>query len=332
MEKNALLDEAERLHKRRDFSSLKRLLARPHTTTVLDDPELGYYLAQAHFQLGDHSTARELLTLLHPVYRWRENDRTKRRYVNLCGVIEIFDGNLDQAERWLSGLSSAAFSVGDQEFVACATMNLGIIADIRLRWEEAISMYRHAEAAYLRMGNQADLGSCYNNLGMAYRQLGRYSEAADHFERALEHFQEFNSLDATLGCESERALLLHLRGDSILAERTGRSALEKCRALKNTYLEGELLRCLGIILSDRDLRCAQDYLVDAIVCARRVGTPILEAECNEQLAVLAVNQGDLVAAVHLWSEAARLYGRAGAVERAKRVERNGEGSSLQQVS
>ena len=120
-------------------------------------PELATMRADAELRTGHPREARQWLTQTLPLIE-RSGDRSAlRRAVNQLGVAEIELGALDNAERLFGDALELARIDGDDLLVAHATNNMGAIANIRGRRDEALALYQLAIPAYQRLGNVAGL-------------------------------------------------------------------------------------------------------------------------------------------------------------------------------
>ena len=100
--------------------------------------------ADAELRTGHPREARQWLTSAIPTIE-RSGDRAAlRKAVNQLGVAEVELGALDAAERVFSRALELARSDGDDLLVAHATNNMGAIANIRGRREEALTLYQLA--------------------------------------------------------------------------------------------------------------------------------------------------------------------------------------------
>src|SRR4051812_46313416 len=118
-------------------------------------PELATMRADAELRTGHPREARHWLTQTLPLIE-RSGDRAAlRKAVNQLGVAEIELGALDAAERVFGRALELARIDRDDLLIAHATNNMGAIANIRGRRDEALSLYQLAIPAYQRLGNVA---------------------------------------------------------------------------------------------------------------------------------------------------------------------------------
>jgi tetratricopeptide (TPR) repeat protein len=219
------------------------------------------------------------------------SSRYYRRCLNLQASLHVFFGELARAENIFQEVVARCIAADDQGILAEATLNLGVISDIRTNWNQAIAAYQRAMVPLQKLGAATAIAHCYHNLAMSLRQIGRYAQSSTNFELALEYYRNSAGEQLVLACESERALLALKMGDVQFAEGSARRALRRSQTIKHRYTEGELLRTLGMILVERDLHEARSCFTASLVIARDVGARMLEAEVHEELAVLEVIEG-----------------------------------------
>jgi tetratricopeptide (TPR) repeat protein len=311
-EVHALLERAKALNEARDYPALAELLGGVAEEDRLREPELGFLLADVLRRVGQGTEALAVLESLSPVLGRRGNDRLHRRRLNLLGTLHFEQGRIEEAREAWSRQVQDASSVGDDEFLARANNNLGILATLGTAWEMALAHYSRAVAAYQRLGYRRGLGQSHQNLGITYREMGFGPEAARHFQQAI-HFASEDSEDEVARAEQERALLLLLDGETGLARVTAERAMGRYRRLEDPTGEGEVERVLGLIALGSGRRDeARNHLDRAMVLAERTHGVLLEAETLEALAALARMKGEATLGARLESRAEKIFGDLGA--------------------
>jgi tetratricopeptide (TPR) repeat protein len=303
-----------------EFPAQLKLLSEVPESVLLEEPELGFLLAQAQFYGGKWNEALSLVGLVERPLLEAGPERISRRRTNLEAMIRLSLGDAFTAESLLLTVLEVSTAVGDTQLTAFARSNLGVISDIKCRWDEALVHYQHALAAYQKIGHEYGVGQVHHNTAMTYRQLGFYRSSATHFEYAQEYFSSSGVQVEIAGCDNERALLLSALGDRRLADVTARRALHRFSTIQHEPGIGDAHRVLGIIAS----RAGQDgkahaYLTTALEYTRRGGDRLTEAETLEEMAVLQRGRGDLEAAGAAQKRAAEIYQSYGALERIQRM-------------
>lgn len=319
-EARELLFRAWGLH--RDFPAQVQLLSDVAESVLLEEPELGFLLAQAQFYGGKWNAALGLVELVEGPLLENGNERISRRRMNLEAMIRLSLGDVFTAESLLLRVLEASTLIGDTQLTAYARSNLGIISDIQCRWDEALVHYQHALAAYQNLGHMFGIGQIHHNTAMTYRQLGLYRSSATHFEHALEYFFSSGVQVELAGCDNERAVLLSALGDYRLAQVTAQRALRRYAKIRHEPGIGDAHRVLGIIAlrAGRNIE-ARTYLETALEYSLRSGDRLTEAETLEEMAVLQAKRGVSDAAEAARSLAAEIYGSYGALVRVQRMQK-----------
>lgn len=320
LELNELLDRSHFLSSRRDFVALIALLDPLPRSAILEEPELGHYLALALSQTENQEGADRLLNELDAACTYRGNDRLFRRRLNLQAVSFIRKGKLDEAEALLRDVQLASDIDGDAKFLATATMNLGVVADMRCIWDEALAHYHYALVLFQKLGDQASTAGCYHNLGMLHRQRGNISEAEIALERALDNYQSRGTVEERIATEVERALIILQQGDPERAEAIAQVALAKSQAIGNPRLTAESLRSLGIVCRHQHAYAeAREHFIKALQLGKIGNNQILTGELYEELSILSLLSGTREESATYLADACRIYELLGSTARATRA-------------
>lgn len=311
-ETHALLKRARALDEAREYPALADLLRDVPEEDLAREPALGFLLADVLRRVGEGPQAVGVLARLEPVLDRRGNDRLHRRCLNLLGTLHFEQGRLDEARRiWLRQVADAS-AADDQEFVARANNNLGVLSSLGTEWEQAVIHYGRAVAAYQRLGYRRGLGQSHQNLGITYREMGFPDAAAGHFLQAI-HFAGDESEDEVARAEQERAVLILMDGDPALARVTAERALARYRRLGDPTGEGEAERVLGLVeLSVGRFLESRAHLERALGLSVSAHATLLQAETSEALAGLEGATGDPERAASHEARADELFSTIGA--------------------
>jgi tetratricopeptide (TPR) repeat protein len=250
------------------------------------EPALGFMLADVLRRLGEGQTALDVLQRIGPVLDRRGNDRLHRRRLNLLGTLHFEQGRTAEAAAVWERQREDATTASDEEFVARANNNLGILFTLAANWEEAVCAYNRAVTSYQRLGYSRGLAQSHHNLAMTYREMGFAVEAGRHFADAVA-LAAADSPDEVARSEQERALLHLFEGDVELAEASAQRSLDRYRALGDPTGEGEVTRVLALVaLALGRLDSARAHLDKATELADQVDAVLLGAELLEARAVL----------------------------------------------
>ena len=194
------------------------LLLREQGDATRAYPELATMRADAELRTGHPREARQWLTSALPTIE-RSGDRAAlRKAVNQLGVAETELGALDAAERVFGRALELARADGDDLLIAHATNNMGAIANIRGRRDEALSLYQLAIPAYQRLGNVSGLAQSLHNMAISFRHLGQFERAGEYARRAIAYATEGANGPLVALAWLERAELSLQSGDAPLAD------------------------------------------------------------------------------------------------------------------
>lgn len=321
----ALLREARALDEARAYPDLAALLDRWSRDALESEPELLFLRADVARRVGRPDDALADLEVLERRLAPFGNVALERKRLNLLGSLRFEGGRIDEArDLWLTQLD-AATGAGDDEFAARACNNLGVVATLVDDLAVALAYYVRATAAYQQVGYERGLGQSHHNLGITYREMGFLNEADAHFRTADRLARGTGSDDEVARVAQERALLLYLLGDPVLARLTADDALRRYAGLEDPAGIAEVTRVLGLVaLGEGELTRARDYFDRALSQALEISAPLLEAEVRAARGVLgADDEGDLARARELFAAlGAPAWGRR-AIDRARALAARG---------
>jgi tetratricopeptide (TPR) repeat protein len=320
-ERYRLLEEASELSGRWEFESVVKLLDRVEAQDLWAEPELGCYLANALVHTSHPNRAYELVQSLAASCAVRGRDSVYCRRLLIKASVEVSRGDLDGGTLAYLEVLALATSANAQRLVAAATMNLATIAALKCEYATALSSYARAVVAYEELNDTYRLAGCHHNLAMVCKELGLLKESAQHFDLSRALFIQTGHDKELIFNDFERALLMHLRGETIAAEIVAQKAYE--RAVESELVEetGEALRVLGIIHRDRgDYGKAEQEFQAARAAAEESRAKLLHAEVLEECAVLFGEMGKVESAERCAEMAVALYNEMGSTTRAAKVE------------
>jgi tetratricopeptide (TPR) repeat protein len=304
----ALIEAVKRLRDAGDFGGVRSRLAVESSDLLRSEPALGYELAYAMRRLGDVEAAVALARDLAEPCRRSGDPSLGRRRANL-EAMALFDlGRVDEArDLWLDVLSEAV-AEDEHAMVAHAANNLGVVATLAGRSEEALAHYARALAAYERLGDPRGIALTHQNLGIAYRERDHLREADAHFRAAAKAARPGVDDDIIARAGAERAIVFLLRGDAALAEATAERERARLARAGDLAGEAECLRVIGLArLVDRRPGDARRPLEEALQGSKQVGAALLEAETLEALALIDAKERP-----RLREESEALFERLGA--------------------
>jgi tetratricopeptide (TPR) repeat protein len=178
--------------------------------------------------------------------------------------------------------------------IAHATNNMGAIANIRGRRDEALALYQLAIPAYQRLGNVAGLAQSLHNMAISFRHLGQFERAGEYARRAIGYASECDNGPLLALAWLERAELSLEAGDAALAEVGATRAADQFGRIPDPIRQADALRVVGAArLARGHAGDAADALARALEIARTHGSRLVEAETLRVFAECLVTRGDL---------------------------------------
>jgi tetratricopeptide (TPR) repeat protein len=305
----SIADRARLLYTQRAYRKLAELLEPFPRADLLAQPQLGFWLADTWRRLGRTRDALELAVACAASCQYSGIHRLEQDRLNLEGMLRYESGDLWGAESAWRELLARASESCDQEFLARANNNLGIIYTLQARPLEAATCYERAVAAYRQAGVRRGIAQSHQNLAITYREIGNAEEADEHFSAALRYAWDDGSEDEIARAEQERALLIYYsRNDARLARATVKRALLRFSRIADPLGFADALRALAMIeLGEKELAPAHRHAEHALEHARKAGHRLLEAELLEVLAGIALAERSTAIAVQARREAAILF-------------------------
>lgn len=316
------LAEIRSLAQQREWRALADRLSTLPEDVLLGASELAFLYADACWRVGEAERAVDIASRLEPRVR-RLGDRMLGLNVqNVIGMALFQLGRTQEAEDRFATLLEYAVAWKNEEFAARAANNLGVLANVRGRKEEALSCYQRALAAYQRLGYTRGLAQTHHNLGISYHHLGFLREAEAHCRTAIEFATDAESEDVIALAEVEIASIRAEAGDGRLAETHAQRALRRYEGLSDPLGRADALRVLaGAARARRELDLASERLESALAIAEEHSELHLLGEIHRDRAELLRERGDAAEARAAYAAAADSFTRLGAEAEAREMER-----------
>ena len=283
--------------------------------------ELTNMHAEALLRMGRAREASERLAPAVPAAELRGDRPALRRALTLLGAADIALGELGGAEEAFSRASALAREDGDHLVIARAANNMGSIANIRGRRDEALALYRLAIPEYQRLGSAQGLAESHHNMAISFRDSGQLEAADDAERRAIDYARAAGSRWLEAAARLGRAELSFRRGDAALAEAGARRVAADFDSLGAPVPRADALRLAGAAnVQLRRLDAARSLLDEALAATRAHGATLNEAETLRARAALWAALGEIDAARADAGDAAALFARLGADEEREEAE------------
>jgi tetratricopeptide (TPR) repeat protein len=307
------LDQARRLAEAREWADLASLVRFVDPDRIAVEPELGYLVADAIRRVGRGQEAGELArSALAAAIRTGDRNLVLRS-LNLEGMLAFEAGSLGEAQTCFESLLARASEWESDEFVARASNNLGVIANVRGEREVALTAYQRALPAYYRLGHARGLAQTYYNLGISFRDIGFLDSAERHYASATRYAAISRSEDVAALVETERALLRILRGDGAMAESIALLALRRHEAMRDPAGCANAIRVLALAAEAQGhLPLALERLAEALSITEVHHDLLLRAEIDRDRGRILHATGDCDAAADALRQACDAFGALGA--------------------
>ena len=128
----------------------------------------------------------------------KREHKTTARLLERLALLHYSLNQWDKAQEFFEEMLTLCHQLHDQQGIASAYHNLGIIAETRGAADEALKWYRKSLALEEELGNRAGMAASYHQLGRIVEARGAYEEALEWYHRAL-------ALNKELGNRAGRA-------------------------------------------------------------------------------------------------------------------------------
>ena len=172
--------------------------------------------------------------------------------LNCLGTVAQFRGDLTAAERWYGEAARLAHRLADRRLSGMVQQNLGIVADVQGRTDEAVAHFRLALAAF-EMEEQRDAALwVLNNLGVLYTREAAYARATDVLERALHLAHALKDVASETIVEENRAALKLATNQLDEAEACATRALALAEQRRDNTRRAAAFRLIARITRERE--------------------------------------------------------------------------------
>jgi putative nucleotidyltransferase with HDIG domain len=270
--------------------------------------ELMRRIGLLHYYRGDFEVALNLFESARRIAEENNLTGMVAAALNCCALVSVARGELDQATQLYHSAQGLAQQAGDDRLATMIEQNLGTIANIHGDTREALRRYNRALTRYQLLGDPLGAARALNNLGLAHVDLQDYKAAEDAFDRALRQAEELRDAE-TLGTvqlnRGELCVKLERFDD---ARACFDQAFEIFARLESKSGLGETYKAYGVLFrASGKLHLAEAHLALVADLARAVDHPLLEAEAENEYALVHLARGKTRAALRSLNRAHRLF-------------------------
>jgi tetratricopeptide (TPR) repeat protein len=221
-----------------------------------------------------------------------------------------------------SELYQSALGLANQNpaLVGKIEQNLGIIANIRGNWDDALEHYHRSRQAYASVSDQRGCAIAHHNLGMIHARRQEWEEADRHYRRCCGLAEAAG--DRHLGgLAAMNRAEVRLAIDDLEGARAGaEQALRIFNEVEARRDKAGAHRLLGMVFRHRgQMALAESHLRSALEIAASTECPLTEAYAAKELAHLYHTQRRRDAALNLLERARTIYQRLEAAADLKEV-------------
>ena len=201
---------------------------------------------------GSHSAAGELFSQSLAVADAIGYRSGRAHALNCLGTIAHYRGDLSAAERWYGESARLAHRLADRRLAALVQVNLGVIAAVQERADEAVAHFRLALAAFEQEEQGDAVIWVLNNLGLLYIRENSFVRAGEVLERGLTVATTTGDLASEAVIQENRALLFLATGKIEDANRAALRAHEIAERRRDNTRRAAAIRLLARIERARD--------------------------------------------------------------------------------
>jgi putative nucleotidyltransferase with HDIG domain len=265
-------------------------------------------LAVVIYHRNELFRARELCHKSYGVACDMGNDILAAEALNTLGVLDLKSGKIEDAR---TNFRQALKRGGQaRELRARVEQNLGILANIQGKIDDAVEHYERSLDAYRASNDEHGCAMAYGNLGIAYTDLRQYDRADSYFQRCFAIAERAGDAHLQGMCLVNHAEVHFVRGRYEEARRGAEAALAIFDQLDARSNKSEAYRMIGMVYRETGRPAlAESRLRQAIELAVGAGSVLNEAEASTELALLLQAMGRNQDALKLLNAAHRLFRR-----------------------
>lgn len=243
-----------------------------------------------HMRQGEYQAAIDLiaqaLALLAQLPEDSERIRDEGWAYTRLGVIQVHQGDLQEARKFFAKSLELREQAGDLVGVATLHNNLGYIAHhLQGDTESAIRSYERSLSVSNQIGYRYMMAMTANNQGLAYQTLGDYRQAIARYRQSLQIRQEMGDQHGIASTYDNLGLAYHQRGDYAKAMSYHHLSLEIKRQQKDAFqVANSLLNIAAVCRDQAHHEEAQAFAEEALEIFQGIGGRQFLAENHSLLA------------------------------------------------
>lgn len=262
---------------------------------------------------GEFPAAQELYAQSLAVATAISYDIGRAHALNCLGTVEQYRGDLAKAEERYAEAAHLARRLDDRKLSGMIQQNLGVLADLQGRTDEAIAHLRLALSAFEHEGQGDAALWVLNNMGVLHTREGAFARALDALDRARSLAFDLGDLASEGIVEENRAALFAAMGRLEAAELAATRAYGIAEQRRDNARRAGALRAFARVTEAR-VPCSpqtRTLLERALALAELSEDVVVRVEVLSDLAEACRASGDAPRAKEHGRHALELARRAG---------------------
>jgi putative nucleotidyltransferase with HDIG domain len=228
--------------------------------------------------------------------------------LNCLAIVAQFRARVDEADTLYARAGELAQRAGDDRLAAMIAQNVGTLANTKGSFDLALEHYRSALRRFRRLEDEMAAAWVLNNMGMAHVDLGQWTNAVRAFDEAFDLADRQRDTHLIGTIELNRAELYLKRGSFDEARDCCDRSFEVFSRVGSQSGLGEAYKFYGVLYREMGKQgLAETHLRNAIELAVSCEDRLLEAEAQNEAALLNLATGDNRAALQRLNRAHSLF-------------------------
>lgn len=203
-------------------------------------------------QLDEWGAYRREEQLVREVLEWLPEGSPKgAAFLHQLGIIAQRRGSYDEALQWYRQSLEIHEKLGNRAAIATSYHQIGMVAQFRGSYDEALDWYRKSLNIEEELGNRAGVAASYHQLGIVALRRGSHDEALDWYHKSLEIKKKLGDFDGMASSYHQLGRVATERGSYDEALDWYRKSLEILEKLGNRAGIGISCHQLGIVAHRR---------------------------------------------------------------------------------
>jgi tetratricopeptide (TPR) repeat protein len=186
--------------------------------------------------------------LIHELLGWLpEKSKTTAASYHHLGIIAQQRGDYDQALDWYLKSLNISEELGNRADMARSYHHLGMVAQDRGDYDQALDWYRKSLDIKEGLGNRAGMASSYHQLGIVAHLRGDYDQSLDWYRKSLDINEELGNRAEMAPSYHHLGMVAQERGDYDQALDWYRKSLDINKEFGNRFGIASSYHHLGIV-------------------------------------------------------------------------------------